>query len=374
MSLPIIQPQASSQPPRQAVEFRPHPFLHFGEEKIYHPILDQTLEQGTPGFRALTDIVQGRTTAGEVEEGVSSVLRHDGWLIPIDFDATRQFKLKYISFEAIVRCNQACYFCPVSVAPREDHVMPMDDYRRILAQLSAYADTVEGLFMISYNEPTADPLFVDRVRAIHEAGLPPAVLTNGSGLTPKRVDALMDMGGLRFLSFNLSTLDRERYAKDRGGDHLPVVLRNVDYVKDLELAPEMHIAVLGTGDDVHRRDYEAICERFAGSRLEPKFYTVNDRAGKMPIGLNTEPSDKKLCGCDYVGSRPLQHIHITPRGDCILCCQDYDERYIVGNLYEQTVEEVLTGPEMAKLRRWIYGIEEAPDDFICRHCVNALTV
>jgi len=33
----------------------------------------------------------------------------------------------------------------------------------------------------------------------------------------------------------------------------------------------------------------------------------------------------------------------------------------------------LTGPEMMKMRKWIYGIEEAPDDFICRHCVNAIT-
>jgi hypothetical protein len=33
---------------------------------------------------------------------------------------------------------------------------------------------------------------------------------------------------------------------------------------------------------------------------------------------------------------------------------------------------VLAGEEMAKMRRWTYGVEEAPDDFICRTCVWAI--
>jgi hypothetical protein len=28
---------------------------------------------------------------------------------------------------------------------------------------------------------------------------------------------------------------------------------------------------------------------------------------------------------------------------------------------------------MALLRRWVYGMEEAPPDFMCRNCIYALT-
>ena len=42
---------------------------------------------------------------------------------------------------------------------------------------------------------------------------------------------------------------------------------------------------------------------------------------------------------------------------------------MVGDLTEQSVEEVLTGPEMARMRRWVYGLETAPADFICSRCV-----
>ena len=251
--------------------------------------------------------------------------------------------------------------------------MPTELYERIVGELAAYRDTVEAVFMINYNEPTADKRFVDQVRAIRAAGLPPAVLTNGTGLTPRRVDALVELGGLRFLSINLSTLDRERYRKERGGDHLELVLRHLDYAKDRPVAEQMDMVVLGTGNEAHKRDFEEISRRFAGSRFTVKYFEVMDRAGYLQIGLKPAAPNQRLCGCENVGSRPLQHIHITPQGKCVLCCEDYDAKYVVGDLTRESVHEVLTGPAMALMRRWAYGIEEAPGDFICRGCTFALT-
>ena len=72
------------------------------------------------------------------------------------------------------------------------------------------------------------------------------------------------------------------------------------------------------------------------------------------------------------GSRPLEHLHITAAGRVVFCCEDYDEVHTVGDLTTQTVDEVLSGDEMAKLRRWAYGVDDAPDDFICRNCLFAL--
>src|SRR6185503_8493322 len=221
-------------------------------------------------------------------------------------------------------------------------------------------------------EPTIDKRFVELVGILRAAGLPPAVLTNATGLVPDRVDALLELGGLRYLSVNLSTLDRERYARDRGGDHLDLVLRNLDYLQSLPIAEEMVIVVLGQGDDVHRRDFELIQARFAGSRFDVKSYQVMDRAGYLQIGLKADGAGKRLRGCENIGSRPLQHLHVTPHGKAVFCCEDYDEYHVIGDLRTETVAEVLGGAEIAKLRRWTYGLEEAPADFICRKCIYAL--
>ena len=350
-------------------EVRPSPFLHVGPDRIYDPLTDRTLRVGDPGYEAL----RGRIAGQPLPEEVTSGLVADGWLVPSTADLTRRFHLKYVSLEAHTVCNQSCYFCPVSVAPREDYFMPTELYERIVGELAEFRSTIEAVIMIAYNEPTVDRRFVDQVRAIRAAGLPPAVLSNGTGLTPDRVDAIIESGGLKFLSINLSTLDRERYEADRGGDHLGLVLRNLDYLKDRPLAETMDMVVLGTGDQKHRADFEAIRGRFAGSRFDVKYFEVNDRAGYLQVGWSVKGPLRRLRGCDLVGSRPLQHLHINPRGQCILCCQDYSESHVVGDLTTSTVREVLTGPELAQMRAWTYGLEEAPAKFICRSCKFSIT-
>lgn len=368
-SLPVLSEPAA----RPAPELQVNPFLHVGEDRVYNPLTDRTLLRGEPGYETLRGVLSGALPLDRLPPADRASLSTLGMLMPGDAEPARAFRLKYVSLEAHTVCNQSCYFCPVSIAPREDYFMPTALYERIVGEIAAYRDTIEAVFMINYNEPTADKRFVDQVRTIKAAGLPPAVLTNGSGLTPDRVDALLAIGGLRFLSINLSTLDRERYKRDRGGDHLPVVLRNLDYLRDKPLAEVMDMAVLGTGDEAHKRDFEEISRRFAGSRFDVKYYEVMDRAGYLQIGHRPASRERRLCGCENVGSRPLQHLHITPQGKCVLCCEDYDGKYVVGDLTRESVAEVLTGPAMALMRRWAYGIERAPEDFLCYGCTFALT-
>ena len=365
--LPVVGERAA-----EAAELAANPYLHIGPDRVYDPLTGRTLAAGEAGYEPLRALLAGARDVAELVPADRELLTAGGWIFAPTADLSRRFLLRYVSLEAHTVCNQACYFCPVSVDPREAYFMPTDLYERIVGEIAAYRDTIEAVFMINYNEPTLDKRWVDQVRTIKEAGLPPATLTNGSGLTPKRVDELVALGGLRYLSINLSTLDADRYQATRGGAHLGAVRRNLDYAKDLPVADEMHIVVLGTGDDAHRRDFAEIQDAYAGSRFEVKSFEVMDRAGYLQIGKAIGRDGGTLRGCDNLGSRPLQHLHVTPRGKCVLCCEDYDERYVVGDLSEQTVAEVLAGPELARLRRWAYGVEEAPADFICRNCVFAL--
>ncbi len=363
--------EAATSPRAEALS--PSRYLHLGGDRIYNPLSHETLSEGQEDFNLMRSLLRGELPPESLPTAKKQSLIERRWLASASDDLSSTFYLRYVSLEAHTICNQSCYFCPVSINPREDYFMPTEVYENIVDQLSAYRDTIEGVSMINYNEPTVDKRFLDQVRCLKRAGLPPAVLTNGSGLTPDRIDAILEMGGVQFLSVNMSTLDRDRYQRDRGADHLRAVLRNLDYLKDLPVAPQMELVVLGTGSEDHHRDFREISERFAGSRLEVKFYEVMDRAGYLQIGLRPAQPLPKLCGCENLGSRPLQHLHITPRGNCVLCCEDYDEHYEIGNVNENTIEEILTGPKIALLRRWVYGVEESPAGFMCRKCVFART-
>jgi len=344
---------------------RINPYLHISGERIYNPLTDRALTAADGDFARVRGLLAGETSADDA-------LVTDGWAVRNGEDLSQRHLLKIVSLETLTTCNQKCYFCPVSIAPREDEEMPVALFERIVEELLPFRATLEGIFLQSYNEPTIDRRFVDLVRTLFAADLPVAVLSNGSGLTSAKVDALLEAGRLRYLCINLSTLDRERYKADRGADHLDAVLRNVENMRDKPLADDMRIVVLGEMDDRHRADFAAISERFAGSRFTVMMHHATDRAGWLELGLARQEPIRKLGGCDLMGSRPIQHLHITPTGKCVLCCQDYDENYVVGDVATHSIAEVLEGPEMAKMRRWVYGVDEAPDDFICRTCVWAL--
>ena len=354
-------PYSLSQMPAAAT-LKLNPFLHIGSDRIYDPLRDRAIAPGDPEYAMVRRFI---------DHGIiDPALEDSGWVVRPDVDLSRRHHLKIVSLETMTACNQKCYFCPVSIAPREDYDMPTELFERIVNELTTFP-TIETVFLQSYNEPTLDRRFVDQCRTLFDARLPVAVLSNGSGLTPSRVDALLNAGELRYLCINLSTMDRERYARDRGQDHSDLVLRNLDAMKNLPVASDMKIVVLGTGDAAHTNDFAAIRDRYAGSRFNVEMHHVMDRAGWLEIGLRPETKKRHLRGCDNVGSRPLQHLHITPHGTCVLCCEDYDEKYVVGDVTKQTIAQVLEGPELAQMRRWTYGIEEAPDDFICRSCIFA---
>src|SRR6478672_12823212 len=123
---------------------RPNPFLHVDADRIYNPLTDRVLVAGDADFAALRAILDGTLSDG-------AQLEADGWLVRDD--VSRRHRLKIVSLETATACNQKCYFCPVSIAPREDQVMPEAMFESIVGQLTAFGETLESVFLQSYNEP-----------------------------------------------------------------------------------------------------------------------------------------------------------------------------------------------------------------------------
>ena len=187
----------------------PDPFLHVGDDRIYSPLQDTTLESDHPDYPSLRGILEGSKLTSEVSPEVLQRLEQSGWLVEDPAALAYDFRLKYVSLETHTVCNQRCFFCPVSFEQRASHFMSTEFFERIVLQLSAYRSTVEGVWLMLYNEPSLDKRMVDQCLTLRRAGLPPVVNTNASAFTPEKSQALIDAGGLRLLSVNISTFNRE---------------------------------------------------------------------------------------------------------------------------------------------------------------------
>ncbi|MEP6801246.1 MAG: radical SAM/SPASM domain-containing protein [Acidobacteriota bacterium] len=345
------------------------PFLHDRGTVVYNPLTGASLAKDGEGFRALSRMRQGLSPG--VNAGVLDHLRAARFLIDdVDREARRSHLL-FLSLETCTVCNHRCPFCPVSVDPREREVMSTDLFESIVDQAAAIGGRDLVVFLSNYNEPTVDPLFEERCRFLFARGLPVSILTNASQFTPDRADRLEALGRFRYIGINLPTLDPERYRMLHGTRDLARVLANVDALRARAISEETAIVVLGEEDDVHREDVARIRARFEPRGWEVKPFRIRSRPASGTF-VPEPPPKRKLRGCELMGSRPFEHLHVTATGKAVLCCQDYYERLTVGDLKTQSVAEILGGDAMARLRRWTYGVEEAPADFLCRRCEFAV--
>ncbi|MCB0667703.1 MAG: radical SAM protein [Saprospiraceae bacterium] len=347
------------------------PFLQYKPNSIYNPITDITIHENDPLFDSI--ITSLKSSYLVVPDHHMNEMVEKQWLIGKNIDILPRYRLKIVNIEGNSHCNQHCYFCPVSKHPRPIHTMSMELYETIVEKVSHFRKTIQGVFMINYNEPTVDKYFLERIKILKKYELPVCINTNASGFNKSKADAILNMGGLRYLSVNLSTLNPERYNWERGSKHLEKVLKNIRYLSSIPIAEEMAIAVLGENDETHKKNFREIQEAFVGGYFETKFFEIMDRAGALDVGQSPEEPIKYLKGCGNLGSRPVQHLTVNAQGECVMCCEDYYEEYKVGDLRTQSVEEVLTGERICKIRAMLYGIEEAPEDFICRKCIFALS-
>ena len=348
------------------------PFLHWFDDRVESPLTGCVLRHGDPLFKKLKVMATGRPLAAEaLEESDRARMLGEGFLVKDADAAAHQSRLMYASIETCTTCNHRCGFCPVSVAPRPKDVMPQALFERVVEQVVAAGGPDIGVFLNNYNEPTVDPLFLDRLRVLAAKHVATAILTNGSRLTPKTIESIRAIGRLRYLGVNLPTIDPIWYREMHGTGDLNTVLANVEYAIAHPLAEENAFVVLGYGDERHDRDLAEIEHRFIGSGWTARRFVVQSRAGLVKTS-HGRTSRRRLGGCEQTGSRPFQHLHVVASGRAIFCCQDYYERYPVGDLNDQSVGEVLASEELARLRRWVYGVEEAPEDFLCRSCEFAL--
>jgi pyruvate-formate lyase-activating enzyme len=345
------------------------PYLHNRGRVVYNPLTGASIRKDGEEYRTLSRIEKGLPV--EAGSAAHEHLRAARFLIE-DLDSeTRRSHLLFLSLETCTACNHRCPFCPVSVDPREREVMSQELFESIVDQVVAAAGRDVVVFLSNYNEPTIDPLFEERCRALFSRGLPVSVLTNASQFTPERASRLESAGRFRYIGINLPTLDPERYEKLHGTRDLARVIANVDAMRAQALAEETAIVVLGDEDEDHRRDVREIRARFEPLGWQVKPFRIRSRPSSGTF-VPEPPAKKILRGCELMGSRPFEHLHVTATAKAVLCCQDYYERLVVGDLKTQTVAEVLGGDTMARLRRWTYGVEEAPEDFLCRRCEFAL--
>lgn len=265
--------------------------------------------------------------------------------------------------EVTAHCNWRCGFCPVSLDPRPPTTMTMDLFEEIVAKL-AELSTIEYVTFQFFNEPTLDRYFTDRVAVLARHGLPLALYTNGSGLTPDRIGMLERSGVLRHLIVNLPSVNPAEFCDLTGSRTYGTTTRHVEAAARTGL--RVTIVVNGRGDRL-TRNLQGVAARYEPLGVEVTPTLTCDRAGEIGAEYAQDVHvTGRLTGCGW----PVSHANFSVTGDLFLCCNDYYQRERFGNIRDGSIHDLLTSPAAVALRQKVFGVAAAGADFICRRCHN----
>jgi Radical SAM superfamily/Iron-sulfur cluster-binding domain len=295
---------------------------------------------------------------------VVSDLVDRGWLQHPDQLCT-EYLLTTAQIEVTAHCNWGCGFCPVSLDRKEPATMPMSLFEEIIRKISPH-DTIRYVTFHFYNEPTLDRFFNDRVAMLKRYGLRLRLFTNASNLTQDKIEMLESSGVLRQLVVNLPALQQAEFTDLTNTKARDRTLRHLDAAIEADLPTE--IVVNGAGKDLTRR-IEELRARYGDRGVTVKSTVVSDRAGTLAGSYHQAVRvDGPLRGCAW----PVNHAHFSVSGDMFICCNDYHQREKFGNIRSGSVHEIMTSDAAVRVRRRVFGVDDAPSDYLCRSCHDQL--
>ena len=286
-------------------------------------------------------------------------------LVQPDPELFRGTRIRHADVEINAHCNARCRFCPVAADALPPRLMPLSVYERVVAALDPLH--LDWVSLNHYNEPLLAPDFLDRTEVLARAGLRLRLFTNGCRLKADVVARLVRQDVVERIVVNLPSADAGRYRELMGVRMPPALLDDV--ARAAEAGLPVHVCVNGDG---RRTPAEAAELRaYFGAREVPVVVYANlthDRAGLLEGPLVRAPG--RFTGTPAGCRRVYEHLSVNVEGKVFLCCQDYRQEHVLGDLLLDTVEAVLAGERAVRFRRQIFGDLPADRDLICRSCIE----
>ena len=240
-------------------------------------------------------------------------------------------------------CNLSCVFCPKNARPKRK--MTLDEFNLLTDRLRGQ---IKFLYFHLMGEPMLHEHLSTFINIAREKGFIPVLTTNGTLLAK----------GLTCLPHKIQI---SLHSKE--GNDLPTSVSMSDYIKEvmefsISAAQSGTIVVLrlwnqGGFDSKNEEVLDLIAQhiakelwtqRYDGWKLSEKIYVEYDQMFEWP------EEDREAYDVDEVFCYALRNqVGILVDGTVVPCCLDHEGTIRLGNLYENTLEEILNSPRAKSL-------------------------
>jgi len=283
---------------------------------------------------------------------------------------------RMLMIQTVSACNSACVFCPHRRFRKALPQGEMDDglFWRLLAEAGEHPEvTCINLFLM--NEPLLDRQLVERIhmakRACPQAQI--SLWTNGVALDAELTARLLD-APLDSLGVSLHAHRAETYRRLTGRGDFPRVLGNVVNFVEQRLArrPDLTLVIRYVSADRLQPGEERELATFwaEGALVLDIDEGYLSRAGNLEAPGGVSAPHRWMAGCQALGGPKQAHVLFT--GQVVMCCMDYARQSSLGDCTQESLGQIWRGPRRREALELLYGVREAPADFLCSQCELAI--
>lgn len=268
-------------------------------------------------------------------------------------------------------CNASCIMCPYPELSKKLPMGKMDWslYEKIIDDFGEIGRRHEFRGRLGFcvmGEPFVEKDIIPYIQKAMEQNLRINFTTNAALLRPEIVDRLNEIGFSGKFSISCHGIEPDTVKRIMGLD-VSKILENVDYLAKNYPTDKLHITAIDVDWPLGER--KKVLKHWKRYGIKVHSPIAGSRAGLVEGYEEGHVSD--LAGCR--SKRPLYHMAVAFNGDVVLCCNDMARQVVVGNLKENTIEEVWNSKRFLTYTDMVYGERPAPDDFICRSCEWAVS-
>ena len=308
------------------------------------------------------------TTPREILQ-LSAELNALGAIVSSNVDESGSFLPNRVDIETVRHCNAQCVYCPQSVQRKSKAVMPMKVYEAVLERLRGYR--CDWVALNHYGEPLLDPAFEERVVKLYKERLPLYLFTNATLLSQGRIEFIKEQN-LHGVGFNFPSMREDEWVSLM---QLPArwfrSARDgiIQFLEATEGRVPVEILVNAPTAN-HSQRVKEVREYFRQfGEVNVLQWRSHSRAGAIKgkfvdqVGAH---SQQKFAGCERISG----HLHVSWEGKAFLCCNDYSQKIVLGDLNRSSIKEIMESHYVRRLRSQIYGSEPMSSSLICRSCVR----
>lgn len=278
------------------------------------------------------------------------------------FDAFRldMITLPVVEVTTKMGCKINCRYCPQSLLiseymKRSSHpeYLSFQDFKTCVDKLPENA-IVE---FAGYAEAFLNPQCTEMILYTYSTGRRMSLYTTLEGVTQEIYDKIKE---IPFVNVILHLPDKDGYAK---------IQMNEEYFRILEQILANKRAD-GT-DFVDWMNCQSEPDERVRKYIEGKgrvFTALYDRAGSLEgDSLMHKRIAYENIYCETALN--LSHPVLLPNGELTLCTEDYGLKHVIGDLLEESYEDIMEGAEIQKIKK---GMQEPESDILCRNCMHAV--